>query len=153
MADYIVVLGLNGRVKHRGPTEEVLQVDSSLQAEIAKKEKELEGADKKEEDESEEATKAKAAAGKLIVAEEVALGRVGWPACERFVQFSFGVVVLKRCCTVRLYMESLGGKGFYVTMLSLLILQSCLPIAGKAFLAYWTAAYENMPQDEVPVRL
>jgi ABC-type methionine transport system ATPase subunit len=84
VADYIVVLGLDGTIKNQGPIEEVLKHDRALQIELAK-EKEIEQGEKKEDQKDDaETTKAKAAAGKLVVEEEVAIGRVAWSTCESF---------------------------------------------------------------------
>jgi len=79
VAQYVVSIGLDGRVISQGTLAEALSRDSTLLAEVAK-ENELE--EKKAEviDPPEEGDKVPKKEGKLVVAEEVALGRVSWPA-------------------------------------------------------------------------
>jgi hypothetical protein len=80
VAQYVVSLGLDGRVISQGTLAEALSRDSKLLAEVAKEnereEKESEVIDPPEEDEK------VSKEGKLVVAEEIALGRVSWPARE-----------------------------------------------------------------------
>jgi hypothetical protein len=81
VAKFVVAIGLDGRIASQGTLEQALASDSKLRSELVKEMKMIEkGAEvvdapieKKEEGE-------KKASGKLIVAEEVALGRVSWPA-------------------------------------------------------------------------
>jgi hypothetical protein len=79
VAQYVVSIGLDGRVISQGTLEEALSRDSRLLANVSK-ENELE--EKKAEvlDPPEEGEKVPKKEGKLVVAEEVALGRVSWPA-------------------------------------------------------------------------
>lgn len=79
VAQYVVSIGLDGRVINQGTLAEALARDSRLLAEMTK-ENELE--EKKTEviDPPEEGEKIPKKDGKLVVAEEVALGRVSWPA-------------------------------------------------------------------------
>jgi hypothetical protein len=83
VAKSIVVVGLDGRIASQGTLEQALATDSKLRAEV---EKEKETLAKKQEviDAPVKETKAHgdSGKGKLVVAEEVALGRVSWPACE-----------------------------------------------------------------------
>ena len=81
VADYVVSLGLDGRVASRGSVSDALAISKALAHEV---EEEKEVIEKDEEDINAEDPdgKAKQADGKLIVAEEVALGRVSWSACE-----------------------------------------------------------------------
>lgn len=79
VAQYVVSIGLDGRVISQGTLAEALSRDSKLLAEVAK---ENEHQKKKAEviDPPEEGDKVPKKEGKLVVAEEVALGRVSWPA-------------------------------------------------------------------------
>jgi ABC-type glutathione transport system ATPase component len=151
VADYIVVLGLDGTVKNQGPIEEVLKSDRTLQIELVTEKEEIEQAEKKEDQkDDEETTKAKTAAGKLVVEEEVAIGRVAWSTCKPFdltsVQLTWNIAD-------RMFIDALGGKIFFVRIIVFLTIQMLFPIAGKAFLAYWAQQYEERPQEDVPVRL
>jgi len=79
VAQYVVSLGLDGRIVSHGTLAEALSHDSKLLAKVAK-ENELE--EKKAEviDPPEEGEKVPKKEGTLVVAEEIALGRVSWPA-------------------------------------------------------------------------
>jgi len=80
VADYLVLLRLDGTIDSRGPVEDVVRHDKSLREAIAV----AEGLDEveKEAETAEPEDKKKAAAGKLIIDEEMAFGHVGWPACK-----------------------------------------------------------------------
>jgi hypothetical protein len=90
VAKYVVVVGLDGRIASQGTLEQALATDSKLRAEV---EKEKEALAKKEEVIDAPVKEAKAerdsSKGKLIVAEEVALGRVSWPACEFLIDHKY----------------------------------------------------------------
>jgi hypothetical protein len=81
VAQYVISLSLDGRVISQGTLAEALSRDSKLLAKVAKENKLQE---KKAEviDPPEEGEKISKKDGKLVVAEEVALGRVSWPARE-----------------------------------------------------------------------
>jgi ABC-type methionine transport system ATPase subunit len=98
VADYVVVLGLDGTVKNQGPIEEVLKQDRSLQVKLAREEKQVEETEtRKREDpmDEEQVARAKAAAGKLILEEEVAIGRITWTTCEEHSRFL--AIILTTC--------------------------------------------------------
>lgn len=81
VSDYIVLLRLDGTIQSCGPAVEVIGREKVLQEAITEEEAhELEI--KLEEVMNIDGPKQ--AKGKLIVAEEVALGHVGWPACMSF---------------------------------------------------------------------
>ena len=85
LADYVVSLGRDGRVASRGSVADALKKDKTLAKELA------EGAhaikdDEKRIDPEEPNEPAKAADGKLILAEEIAEGHVSWDASERAIQ-------------------------------------------------------------------
>jgi hypothetical protein len=79
VAQYVVSIGLDGRVISQGTLEEALSRDSRLLANVSK-ENELEEKKLEVLDPPEEGGKVPKKEGKLVVAEEVALGRVSWPA-------------------------------------------------------------------------
>ena len=82
VADYLVLLRLDGTVDSRGPVEDVIRHDETLREAVAVAENSDEV--EKEAETAEPEDKKKAAAGKLIIAEEMALGHVGWPACKLY---------------------------------------------------------------------
>jgi ABC-type methionine transport system ATPase subunit len=85
VADYVISLGVDGRVRSRGTVKEALARDSVLKRELAQEEKELKKAeDVDSEDESAaaaaEVVPAQTGDGKLIMKEEIAEGHVSWAA-------------------------------------------------------------------------
>jgi hypothetical protein len=85
VADYVISLGVDGRVRSRGTVKEALARDSVFKRELAQEEKELKKAeDVDSEDESAataaEAVPAQTGDGKLIMKEEIAEGHVSWAA-------------------------------------------------------------------------
>jgi hypothetical protein len=90
VAKYIVAVGLDGRISSQGTLEQALATDSKLRAEVEKEKKVLA---EKEEVINPTIKKTKvegdSSKGKLIVAEEVALGRVSWPACKFLIDHKY----------------------------------------------------------------
>lgn len=85
IADFVVALGSDGRIATQGSPDKTLQHDSKLLAELSSEEVQLEEAEQvldKPELEAKDAQKN----GKLVVAEEIKEGHVGWDTCEH----SFG---------------------------------------------------------------
>jgi hypothetical protein len=84
VADFVVSLGADGRVRSRGSVEQALARDSALKRELAQEERALQKAEAREADgEGAPAPAAEARGdGKLIMKEEVAEGHVSWAASE-----------------------------------------------------------------------
>lgn len=83
VAKYVVAIGLDGRIASQGSLEEALASDSKLRAEVEKEKQALEkGKEVVDAPVKEKKAEGESSKGKLIVAEEVALGRVSWPACK-----------------------------------------------------------------------
>ena len=80
MADFIVSMGSNGRILSQGSLSKALAKDKKLSAEMKQETKQMEQAEH-EIDPVEPAQESKSD-GKLIVAEEISEGHVGWPACK-----------------------------------------------------------------------
>ena len=80
IAGFVLSLGSDGRVATQGTVEEVIAKDKEMQVEVAKSQEE----NLKEEEVIDLAAEAapKKSDGKLVVAEEIALGHVSWSACE-----------------------------------------------------------------------
>lgn len=78
IAHHVISLGLDGRIANQGPIDEALKRDSVLLAEVTK---DKEAIEKEEEVITVEGEpRLEKLSGKLMSAEEVAEGHVGWPA-------------------------------------------------------------------------
>ncbi|KAI9509765.1 hypothetical protein F5148DRAFT_1275094 [Russula earlei] len=114
LADYVVSLGLDGRVANRGPAQ--------LRT-------------KKKVDQEEPDATAKQADGKLIVAEEIAEGRVSWDA-------------------YKLFLEGLGGSHvflFWILFVGGLLLCDALMVVQTWFMGYWAEQYDLYPPESVSI--
>ncbi|PCH35585.1 hypothetical protein WOLCODRAFT_107550 [Wolfiporia cocos MD-104 SS10] len=134
IAQFVVSLGTNGRVLSQGTLSNALEHDAKLAAEVAD---ELAAIDRAEEeidaDNEDDKDKEKKPDGKLVVAEEIAVGHVGWPA-------------------LKLYLASLGGKHstlFWMSCLITILLSEFLDNTSVWFLGYWARQYEERPPFEV----
>ncbi|KAJ7164189.1 hypothetical protein C8R46DRAFT_901348, partial [Mycena filopes] len=122
LADFVVSVGLDGRVRGRDSVSEALVTDKVLAEEVSREEEVLamaEAEDKVAAPASTEDDESKAkASGKLIVADEIEIGSVSWEALEMFfsahaanpVLFFIGlfVAVFAIAVTVRLETWYLG---------------------------------------------
>lgn len=98
IADFVVSLGSDGRVASQGDIESALRLDPKLRAEVERDE-ELEKKGEQVVDDKDPAdgkdVQSGKSDGKLMVAEEIDEGHVGWPA-------------------LRLFLLAMGGLGFWV---------------------------------------
>lgn len=92
LADFVISLNTDGHIISQGSISEALAKDSKLAEEIKHEEEAVELDEN--EDTAAEAKPADEKKGKLVVAEEIAVGHVSWSACElaRFAT-SAGVVL------------------------------------------------------------
>lgn len=82
IADFVIALGTDGRITSQGSLSNVLKSDKKLLAEVEEETQEIENAEHViDPAETEIPTKDRSSDGKLVVAEEIAEGHVGWPAC------------------------------------------------------------------------
>ncbi|KAJ7078086.1 hypothetical protein C8R44DRAFT_992812 [Mycena epipterygia] len=129
IADFTISIGLNGRILSQGSVAEALQHDIALaneaNADLQVMEQVVDAAPV-------EATTETKTDGKLILAEEVQLGRVKWSA-------------------VNLYLRGLGGVGFYTTFLGLYIVSQIATVLETWYLGYFAAQYEISPPGTVSV--
>lgn len=79
-ADFVVDMGADGHILSQGSLDNVLKHDSHLVKEVLEEREELEKAEHEVDAEKPKDTAAKQAAGKLVVAEEMEDGHVGWSA-------------------------------------------------------------------------
>ncbi|KAJ7919473.1 P-loop containing nucleoside triphosphate hydrolase protein [Mycena leptocephala] len=133
IADFTISIGLNGRIMSQGSVAEALRHDMALaneaNADLQVMEEVVDAGpveakpDPKVDSETD---------GKLILAEEVQLGRVKWSA-------------------VGLYLTGLGGVGFYTVFLGFYTLSHLLQIYETWYLGYFASLYETSPKGSVSV--
>ncbi|KZT36414.1 P-loop containing nucleoside triphosphate hydrolase protein [Sistotremastrum suecicum HHB10207 ss-3] len=136
IADYVISLGPNGKIVSQGTVDEALKKNHALKAEIEaekdalRREEEVEALEGSSDDVDTSEKSAKA--GKLIVAEEMAIGHVTW-------------------ASVNLYISSLGGPFFFVAFFVGAIIESLFDVITKWFYGYWSSQYEGKKASEVHV--
>ncbi|KAH8072269.1 hypothetical protein BXZ70DRAFT_1074090 [Cristinia sonorae] len=134
IADFVVSLGRNGRISQQGSLSKVLAKDASLSAELKVEEKELVKADETIDDSNVPDGEIKLAQdGKLVVAEEIAVGRVGW-------------------AEVKLFFGSLGGKRWLLWWSAFagnMLITPLMETFQVWYLGYWAHKYEELPSSEV----
>jgi hypothetical protein len=80
VADFVVSLGSDGQILSQGSVSDAIAKDKQLKAEIAEEKKAMQKAENEVDPEEDLDVVAEKKDGKLIVAEEIAEGHVGWPA-------------------------------------------------------------------------
>lgn len=80
VADFVVALGVDGRITSQGSIENALEHDQGLAAEIAKEQADIEKAEATADEPVPAEEPPKQDAGKLVVDEEIAVGHVGLQA-------------------------------------------------------------------------
>lgn len=121
MAGFALELGYDGRVIRQGSLNEILRSSSLLQEEVRKDKEMLENTEASIKEDTTDRTE-QSSTGKLIIAEEIALGRVAWPA-------------------IKLYTHSVGGLVFWILFLCGVIVSVFLGIFEVWFLGYWASQY------------
>ncbi|KAI0717852.1 P-loop containing nucleoside triphosphate hydrolase protein [Cerioporus squamosus] len=136
VADFVVDMGPDGRILSQGSLSSALSRDSKLLKEIEEEQKELEKAEQEIDkvDEVEKRSEAKQSSGKLVVAEEVEEGHVGWKAIALYLGN-----VSKR----PLVFWTIYASGYFVRHLILNV--------QTWYLGVWAAQYETHPTSEVNV--
>ena len=126
VSSYAVVLSPMGKVVRQGSLSAILLESSTLRAEIQHDRAYIEEAGAKEEKIYDDEPK-----GKLIVAEEIALGRISWPA-------------------IRLYAKNYGNFS-WISSLSACIVALGLNAFSLWFLGFWASQYESHDPTSIPV--
>lgn len=135
IAGFVVLLGRRGTVVASGSVSDVLKKDSNLRAQIEKAREE------EEEDVNIHAEKvgkrdddtAKQAIGKLVVAEEKALGRVELAA-------------------FMLLVKAIGGPLIWAAFITAMVAAMLLNVGQTWFVGYWSSQYEKHADPaEIPV--
>lgn len=102
----MVAVGSAGKVT-QGPLAEILTSNPALLAEVAEDTAAIEKAGEEIDIAAPDAKPTKAD-GKLVAAEEVEEGHVGWPACAFF--FLLSIIYSSQCLLVKLFLHSLAGQ-------------------------------------------
>ena len=85
IADFVVDVGSDGHILSQGTLENALAHDSELLKDMEHEVEALQKADQNAETNGEKAedTNTQSSSGKLVVAEEIEEGHVGWTACKQ----------------------------------------------------------------------
>ncbi|KAJ7240472.1 P-loop containing nucleoside triphosphate hydrolase protein [Mycena rebaudengoi] len=131
ISDWTISIGLNGRVLSQGSVADALEQDRVLakeaNADLHVMEQVVDAAAEAVDVNVEQKTD-----GKLILAEEVQLGKVKWSA-------------------LRLYIHGLGGLGFHTVFLGSIIISQMLTVFETWYLGYFSSQYENHAPEDVSV--
>ena len=148
VADFVVSLGTDGRVASQGSMSKVLAKDKGLSKEIDEENKVIEKAEHTVDDQQ-PVEESKKSDGKLIVAEEISVGHISWPACMCIVVISSSDTYSR---TVKLFFSSLGGNQqavFWLLCVGTLVLSQLVDTFQTWFLGYWARQYEERDPSEV----
>lgn len=134
IASHVIVLGRHGQVSTQGSVPDVLKRDTKLRAEVEKGQQETEEIESKVDKEEDGDVDTKPKAGKLIIAEEKAIGRVERDA-------------------FMLYFEGMGGPLTWMIFIGLILVGRFLSVFTSWFSGYWSSQYETHPTSGVPALL
>ncbi|KZT67587.1 P-loop containing nucleoside triphosphate hydrolase protein [Daedalea quercina L-15889] len=132
VADFAVSLGTDGQVVSQGSMSKVLAKDEVLLKEINEENVAIEKAEHTVDDQQ-PAEEGKKSDGKLIVAEEISVGHVSWPA-------------------LKMFFSSLGGSQqsiFWFLCVGTLVLSQICDTIQIWYLGYWARQYEDHEPSEV----
>lgn len=142
IADYVVSLDTDGRIKSQGTVSDALKRNRALQKEF----KYEQDTSKRDTEQVDNAGRDKAnepdnqgSDGKLIIAEEMAEGHVGWPASE-FFDSSTMLCSKQRNYPVKMLFASMGGRWpvvFWIIMLLAFLICESTNTISTWFLGYW----------------
>ncbi|KAI0758967.1 P-loop containing nucleoside triphosphate hydrolase protein [Fomes fomentarius] len=132
IADFVVGMGSDGQILSQGSLSSALARDSKLLAEIEEEQKELEKADQEVDLDKPEDEAAKQSAGKLVVAEEIESGHLGWEA-------------------IALYLGNMAKRPllFWLVCVVGWAFRHAMYNVQMWYLGYWAAQYEIHPPQEV----
>ncbi|KAH8990840.1 hypothetical protein EDB92DRAFT_1935217 [Lactarius akahatsu] len=134
IADYVVSLGLDGRITSHGSVSDALTKDKTFAKGLAESFCAIKGDGTKIVVEEPDKTTGRVD-GKLILAEESAYGHVGWDP-------------------INLFIHELGGTRvflFWTLFIGGLLLFNALLAAQTWFMGYWAEQYEVYPPEQVSV--
>lgn len=153
LADFVVSLNTDGYIVSQGSVNDALAKDATLAEELKHEEEAVEL------DESEEtATKpAEEKKGKLVVAEEIAIGRVSWNAGKHPLAPNHRATVFHGCLTlslVRLFLDGLGGKWpllWWIQFLGASSLTEVFDVLEMWWLGWWATQYATKDPRSVSI--
>lgn len=128
VAGFVVSLDMSGQIVSQGSLNEALSKNERLlqemieEQEIFGKEEKVAGTLQAEKDTN--------TSGKLVLAEEIAIGHVSWEA-------------------MKLYYSNVGGRLFWVTFILGILFTKSLTCAGSWLLGQWAAEYEKRGSESV----
>ncbi|KAJ7119364.1 hypothetical protein C8R43DRAFT_1112474 [Mycena crocata] len=131
IAKYVISMGSNGHIHNHGPVSEALATDEVLADELDKDQQVLD----QKLDEVDPSAAAAPPDGKLIVAEEMEEGHVGWDS-------------------LKLYFKGMGGNHtilFFALFLGGIGLNDLLKAVQTWFLGYWAGQYTGQDASQVDV--
>lgn len=154
IADFVIGMGIDGRVVSQGSIADALAQNKSLAKEVSKEEQALEKTE--EVVDTEPVGPESKPDGKLIVAEEIEEGHVSWksgmsinvhPSTSHRIALTF-------IRSVKLYFSGLGGNHpmlFFVTFLLGIGITDFTNTIQTWYLGYWASQYEDHPAQDVNV--
>ncbi|KAI0640442.1 P-loop containing nucleoside triphosphate hydrolase protein [Trametes meyenii] len=134
IVDFVVDMGSDGRILSQGTLANALARDSKLLREVNEENEEIEKAENEVDSEKPEDATAKQTAGKLVVAEEMEDGHVGWSAMKLFIGNMARKPVL-----------------FWCIYLSGHVIRHTISNFQTWYLGYWASQYETHAPEEVSV--
>ncbi|KAJ7754435.1 multidrug resistance-associated ABC transporter [Mycena metata] len=123
IAEFVVSVGLDGRVHSQASVSEALERDELLAKEVITDQEIIDAAEK--EIDSPAADEPKKKDGKLIIAEEIAIGHVSWKA-------------------LTLYFKGMGGSHtvlFFVVLVLGFVVNQVIEVSQTYYLGYWASQY------------
>lgn len=151
IAEFIVSIGNNGQILSQGSLSKALAKDKKLSKELKAEAKQIEKIEH-EVDAVEPAEESKKTDGKLIVAEEIEEGHVGWPARASLSLFSASRAPDVMLFTVNMWFATMGGDhawlywGFFI---GAMIITPVVEVSLTWYLGYWAHQYEDHDPSEV----
>lgn len=131
LAEFVIAVDINGNVTGQDSVSSALSHDSLLASEVHEEQEMIE---KEQEETNQPALDPAHTAGKLVIAEEIALSRLDKKA--------FNILL-----------SALGGKHPYMFLAIWLLAAICMEATitfRTWYLGYWGLQYDNRPSSEVP---
>jgi hypothetical protein len=150
IADFVITLGSDGRVRSQGTMAEITKSGSSI-VQIHDDQQVL----NTRQAHSTGGAIAKPADGKLVVAEEIQIGHVGSSACSSLLRDREHLDT-DFFAPVKMYLFAMGGKYplvFFAFFFGGLVFSETAIILKTWMLGYWAKQYDQHPVDEVDVVL
>ncbi|KAJ7045853.1 hypothetical protein C8F04DRAFT_1066426 [Mycena alexandri] len=125
IAGFVVSLGLDGRVRSQGSLADALAKDEVLAKEVIKDQEILDATEKEIDSLPAAVEEPKKKDGKLIIAEEIAVGRISWKS-------------------LNLYFRGMGGNhtvAFFVLLVSGIVVIQVTEALQTWYLGYWASQY------------